>query len=296
MKRKDETLDALKEFCRQVGTPHELLTDMGSEFVNKPLTSFCRDQGIRTVHSPPYRAAANGLVERANKTLKDMARCMLLDSGLPPTFWLFALQTAAYVSNCLASVHGPTPYELMTPVSHGRAPNMQHLRVFGSPCYACIEPDLRKAATHKAHAELGIFVGYSDTSDGCHEVFLPRTKQVITRRDTVCDEPFSSSIDVLLGKYSKPPTEVPTFHTIESTNTKPRSAIQADVDRLFNPGKPTMHAGPNDMLHRTLKNTCSSTAAAYIQARAAALHGITFMQARHKRFPTSDNKSKSRLM
>ena len=110
MKTKDEALDALKEFVRAVGKPAELLTDQDKVFIGNPFARYCLDNGIGQLLSPAYRASFNGLVERSNRELKEIARAMLLDSGLPPSFWGHALLAACYVSNRIAGVHGRTPY------------------------------------------------------------------------------------------------------------------------------------------------------------------------------------------
>ena len=72
IKHKSESVEALKEFCQQVGKPVELMTDWAKEFTLGKWLRFCVDNGIRMKHSPPYTAAMNGRVERMNRTLKDM--------------------------------------------------------------------------------------------------------------------------------------------------------------------------------------------------------------------------------
>ena len=90
-------------------------------------------RGINIRNSEPYWPSRNGLVERRNSTLKAMSRSLLVQAGLPFEFWARSIYTACYTMNRLPTkrLHGRTPFEAM----HGRAPNLSHMRVFGSVCY-----------------------------------------------------------------------------------------------------------------------------------------------------------------
>jgi hypothetical protein len=70
----------------------------------------------------------NGVVERKNKTLCEMARTMLDEHRTPRRFRDKAVNTACYVSNRIyLRVHKKkTCYELM----HGRTPKVSHFLVF----------------------------------------------------------------------------------------------------------------------------------------------------------------------
>ena len=55
----------------------------------------------------------NGVVERRNRTLKDMVRSMISHSNLPISLWGEALKTAAYILNRVPTKStAKTPYEL----------------------------------------------------------------------------------------------------------------------------------------------------------------------------------------
>ena len=49
-----------------------------------PLPLFCEEQGIKHELSCPRTPQQNGVVERKNRTLQEMARTMLSEYGLPP--------------------------------------------------------------------------------------------------------------------------------------------------------------------------------------------------------------------
>ncbi|WVZ63589.1 hypothetical protein U9M48_013212 [Paspalum notatum var. saurae] len=71
----------------------------------------------------------NGVVERKNWTLVEMARTMLDEHRTPRKFWADAINTACYMSNhiFLRAVLNKTSYGLR----FGRQPKVSHLRVFG---------------------------------------------------------------------------------------------------------------------------------------------------------------------
>ncbi|TPX52862.1 hypothetical protein PhCBS80983_g06433, partial [Powellomyces hirtus] len=79
----------------------------------------------------------NGVAECMNRTLVEMAPCLLLQAGLPYKFWDEALMTAACLRNRspTGALHNKaTPWQIWT----GTRPNIQHLRIFGCTAYASI--------------------------------------------------------------------------------------------------------------------------------------------------------------
>lgn len=46
-----------------------------------------------------YTPQQNGVAERANRTLVEMARCLMLQANLPQTLWAEAINTATYIRN-----------------------------------------------------------------------------------------------------------------------------------------------------------------------------------------------------
>ena len=59
-----------------------LRTDNGGKYVNNHFTSYCTTQGIQMQHNVPYTPQQNGVAERNNRTLKEMANCMIQSKGL----------------------------------------------------------------------------------------------------------------------------------------------------------------------------------------------------------------------
>ena len=66
----------------------------GSEFKNIRIDELCDEFGIRHQFSAKYTPQSNGLVERKNRTLIDMARSILSEYNVSHSFWAEAINTA----------------------------------------------------------------------------------------------------------------------------------------------------------------------------------------------------------
>jgi transposase InsO family protein len=77
--------------------------DNGSEFRNSRFETFCHDLGLEHQLLSPYTLPQNGVVERKNRTLCEMARTMLDEHRTPRRFWAETVNTACYVSNRITS-------------------------------------------------------------------------------------------------------------------------------------------------------------------------------------------------
>jgi transposase InsO family protein len=74
-------------------------SDNGSEFKHSHFETFCHDLGLEHQFSSPYMPLQNGVVERKNRTLCEMAQMMLDEHRTPRRFWAEAVNTACYVWN-----------------------------------------------------------------------------------------------------------------------------------------------------------------------------------------------------
>ena len=74
----------------------KIRSDNGSEFKNLQVEEFLEEEGIKHEFSAPYTPQQNGVVERKNRTLIDMARTMLgavTPQVLPWLEHIYALMT-----------------------------------------------------------------------------------------------------------------------------------------------------------------------------------------------------------
>ncbi|MBW0492651.1 hypothetical protein O181_032366 [Austropuccinia psidii MF-1] len=123
-------LDAIAHLKVQLGTsPKALRTDNAKEFVSASLTAALSKLGISFHPSLPYSPHKNGEAERLNRTLGDMARAMLSESGMPDCFWQFAYASACYLHNRLPNRRCPdsSPHQVL----YGCPPSIATLYLFG---------------------------------------------------------------------------------------------------------------------------------------------------------------------
>jgi transposase InsO family protein len=96
---KSETQGTLKRFLRRAQNEFELKVkkirgDNGSEFKNLQVEEYLEEKGIKHEFSAPYTPQQNGVVERKNRTLIDMARTMLREYKTYDRFWSEFVNTA----------------------------------------------------------------------------------------------------------------------------------------------------------------------------------------------------------
>ncbi|CAM8890189.1 unnamed protein product [Rhodiola kirilowii] len=72
-------------------------SDHGREFENEKFARFCDEEGIVHQFSSPITPQQNGVVERRNRTVQEMARVMLHAKNVPLHLWAEAMSTATYV-------------------------------------------------------------------------------------------------------------------------------------------------------------------------------------------------------
>jgi transposase InsO family protein len=88
---KTKTQGTLKRFLRQDQNEFglkmkKIRSDNGSEFKNLQVEEYLEEEGIKHKFSAPYTPQQNGVVERKNRTLNDMARTMLGEFKTPERF------------------------------------------------------------------------------------------------------------------------------------------------------------------------------------------------------------------
>ncbi|KAG7572544.1 Ribonuclease H-like superfamily [Arabidopsis suecica] len=112
-------------------------TDRGGEFVSQEFNAFCNDSGIQRHLTAPYTPQQNGVVERRNRTLMEMARSIMKHMNVPNYLWGEAIRHFTYLLNRIATraLKDKTPYEMF----RNKKPKIDHLRIFGCIGFAKIE-------------------------------------------------------------------------------------------------------------------------------------------------------------
>jgi hypothetical protein len=189
LEEKGETFDFVRDLVlglrneRHGDAIRAIRSDNGSEFRNSRFEIFCHDLGLEHQFSSPYTPPQNGVVERKNRTLCEMARTMLDEHRTSRRFWVEAVNTACYVSNRIyLKVHKKkTCYELM----HGRTPKVSHFHVFVRMCF--ILKKGKKLDTFEARSADGIFFGYASHSRA-YRVLNLETNQIVETCEVTFDE------------------------------------------------------------------------------------------------------------
>lgn len=186
LKFKSETFENFKKFKalveNQSGSRIKAFrTDRGGEFLSNDFTAFCDEHGIRRELTAPYTPEQNGVAERKNRTVVEMARSLLKAKNLPNQFWGEAAATAVYLLNIspTKAVLNQTPYEAWM----GRKPRVSHLKFFGCVAYALVP--FHSKLDEKS--EKCIFIGYSPQSKA-YRLYNPISGKVIVSRNVVFNE------------------------------------------------------------------------------------------------------------
>ncbi|GJV93600.1 retrotransposon protein, putative, ty1-copia subclass [Tanacetum coccineum] len=179
LRSKDETPEVLKDFLTMIQRNLQALvisvrTDRGTEFLNKTLNAFFKEEGIEHQTSTPRTPEQNGVVERRNRTLVEAARTMLSASKLPLFFWAEAIATACYTQN--RSIIIPTHEKMAYHIINDRKPSIKHLHIFGCTCY--LTRDGENLDKMKEKGDPCILVGYSTQSKG-YRVYNKRTRLIV---------------------------------------------------------------------------------------------------------------------
>ncbi|GJY51196.1 retrovirus-related pol polyprotein from transposon TNT 1-94 [Tanacetum coccineum] len=198
-----------------------------TEFLNKTLNAFFKEEGIEHQTSTPRTPEQNGIVERRNHTLVEAARTMLSASKIPLFFWAEAIATTCYTQNrsIIIPTHEKTTYHII----NDRKPSIKHLHIFGCTCY--LTRDGENLDKMKEKGDPCILASDYDNSDSD-----PQLQNVSPLVDTTV--PSQQELDLLFGplydeffntgtscvnKSSSPTDNSAPQDTHPSTNIQPTS-------------------------------------------------------------------------
>jgi hypothetical protein len=166
-----------------------LRSDNGTEYVNKAFDNFLSSNGILHQTTCVNTAEQNGVAERKNRHLLEVARSLMFTMSVPKFLWGEAVKTAAYLINRMPSrVLGyKTPIECLNGTNDFVVPP----KVFGCACFV---HDYRGSVGKlDPRAIKCIFVGYSPTQKG-YRCWSPAERRFFVSMDVTFheNEPFYS--------------------------------------------------------------------------------------------------------
>ncbi|KAJ0448763.1 putative RNA-directed DNA polymerase [Helianthus annuus] len=226
-----------------------LRSDRGGEFCSVEFNRFCEQAGIKRELTVAYTPQHNGVVERKNRTVMNLARSMLHERHLPNFLWAEAVSTAVYVLNRspTKALVNQTPLEAWS----GKKPSVSHMKTFGCVAYGLVPAQLRRKLENKS--EKCIFLGYSDQTRG-YRLFNPNTKAFSVKRDVTFLEDtrwdWSCKSAVEKNKMALDP------FPLESSQQKPASlttstANEESMSPLIQPTTPNFNPSTSSTSSRT---------------------------------------------
>ncbi|PKU85167.1 Retrovirus-related Pol polyprotein from transposon TNT 1-94 [Dendrobium catenatum] len=218
MRMKCEVFEIFTVFKQQIEkyTSHSIKvirTDGGSEYLNRPFTTYLKQHGITHQISCPYTPEQNGVAERKHRHIIETCRTLMHTASVPLTHWPEAALTSVYLINRMpsANTRNMSPFELL----HNIKPTYNHLSTFGCTCYPLLPPHNRHKLQPKSKS--CVFFGYSDQYKGCKCLDISTNKILISRHVTFDELSFPF-------QTHNPPITHPTVD-IPSTLLQPCSAI-----------------------------------------------------------------------
>ncbi|KAK8934710.1 hypothetical protein KSP39_PZI014426 [Platanthera zijinensis] len=185
--RKNDVFSVFRRFHSMVSTQFHskikiLRSDNGREYIDSQFEAYLADNGILHQTTCAYSPAQNGVAERKNRHLLEVARCLLSTMHLPKFYWGDAVMTAAYLINRLPTrVLGKS-----TPLDTLRVPPTRlPPKVFGCVCFVYIHQP--RPSKLDPRALKCVFIGYSPTQKG-YKCYHPPTRKVFVSMDVTFRE------------------------------------------------------------------------------------------------------------
>ena len=185
----------------------------GGEFTSDEFFDFCEEHGIRREFSTARTPQQNGVVERMNRTVQQMARAMLDESGTPTTFWAeaaFAAVTILNKTNVRVN-NTQTPHELW----YCKTPTVKYFKIFVSKCY--IKKSDENLGKFEPRADEGILLGYSPHSK-TYKCYNKRLGKIVESIDVVVDEEGKTPREVKSEDFEDYPSTSNQIHDEEENH------------------------------------------------------------------------------
>jgi hypothetical protein len=167
MKHKSEVFRCFQDFYNLVATQFDakiriLRSDNGTEYVNGEFDAYLSNQGILHQTTCAGTPSQNGVAERKNRHLLEVARSLMFQTNVPKYPWSEAILTAAYLINRMPSriLGMKSPSELLLGQREFRVPP----KVFGCVCF--VRDHRTSVGKLDPRSIKCIFVGYASRQKG----------------------------------------------------------------------------------------------------------------------------------
>ncbi|KAJ9560140.1 hypothetical protein OSB04_005300 [Centaurea solstitialis] len=188
LKSKDEALSSFQKFRLLIENVTDekvktLRSDRGGEFLSKSFTMYCDETGLNHQFSAPYSPQQNGVVERRNRMVIEMARSMMKYMKVPEVLWGEAVRQAVYILNRVSTkaLNDKTPYEAWS----GKRPNIGRLRVFGCVAHSKVLRGQQRKLDSRS--EMLVHLG-TETGSKAYRLLDPVSGRIRVSRDVRFEE------------------------------------------------------------------------------------------------------------
>jgi hypothetical protein len=183
LKHKSDVLSVFRDLCALIKNQHEacikvLRLDNGTEYVNQDFEQFLALHGIEHQTTCVKTLEQNGVAERKNRQLLEVARSIMFTMNIPKFLWGEAIKTATYLINRmpLRILSYKTPAECLLTSNDFIVPP----KVFGCVCFV---HDYRNyVGKLDPRALKCVFVGYSPSKKG-YKCWCPSEHQFVVSMD-----------------------------------------------------------------------------------------------------------------
>ena len=192
MRHKDEVFSCFQDFHALVKNQFKaqvqvIRTDNGTEYVNNTFGVFLSDQGILHQTSCPDTPPQNGVAERKNRHILEVARSLMFTMNVPKFLWSEAVMTATYLINRTPSriLGMKSPCELLLGENKFVVPP----KLFGSTCF--VRDHRPSVGKLDPRAVKCVFLGYASGQQG-YKCWCPSEKRRFVSMDVTFreSEPF----------------------------------------------------------------------------------------------------------
>ncbi|KAL5851107.1 hypothetical protein ACOSQ3_006225 [Xanthoceras sorbifolium] len=213
MKEKSEAGHIFQTFNKMIQTQFKttiqvLKTDNAKEYFSSILSNYLLNQGIVHLSSCVDTPQQNGVAERKNKHLLEVARSLLFTSNVPKHYWGEAVLTATYLINRMPSrvLNFKTPISLLLQAfPNTRIISTVPLKIFGCSAYVHIHHHHRGKLDPRSIK--CILLGYSTNQKG-YKCYSPTTKRFYNSMDVTFLEqnPYYPKADIQGEKSAEYPS------------------------------------------------------------------------------------------
>ncbi|CAI7901586.1 unnamed protein product [Closterium sp. NIES-54] len=212
-------------------------SDRGGEFLGAEFRRWLKRHGIKQQLTTAYTPQSNGVAERANRTIIEGGRTILVDSGLPLRFWPLAIRHATVIKNRVLTHVGGQHWVPMEKWS-GKKPLVDMLCVFGCMGLVHVPKEkrdkLQAAAVWAVHLEVSHDLGGAEGEAADVEEVLQHGEASIAERGDTEEE-------------VQQPTPSPKLPPRRTTQRK-RDAVRDGAKEGAAKERPKRAAHPRDFL------------------------------------------------